>query len=76
MKFFLRFKMYELPEQQGHKVLHIPPYDCHINPSELVWSHAKRYYNSSIGKYGFGMEAVKMMWEGLLEQVSTFVFLC
>jgi hypothetical protein len=30
--------MYELIEQHGHKVLHIPAYDCQLNPTELVWS--------------------------------------
>jgi transposase len=59
MKFFLGFKIYDLTEQHGHKVLHIPPYHFHLNPTELVWSQTERYYNSSIGQFGFGMEAVK-----------------
>jgi transposase len=55
MVFFLRFKIYELIEEHGHKVLYIPPYHCHLNPTELVWSQTKRHYSPNIG----GMEAVK-----------------
>jgi hypothetical protein len=71
MKFFLRFKIYELTVRAWtQSFTHTtPPYYCHLNPTELVWSQTKRYYNSSIGQYGFGMEAVKKMWEQLLEQV-------
>jgi transposase len=55
MKFFLRFKIDEFIEEHGHKVLCLPPYHCYFNPTECVWSQAKRYYNSNIGRDWFGM---------------------
>jgi transposase len=61
MKFFLRIKIDEFIEEHGHKVLCLPLYHFHFYPSELVWPHAKRYYNSNIGQKGFGMEALKEM---------------
>jgi hypothetical protein len=69
---FDRYKVDDLIEEHGHKVLRLPPYHCHFNPIELVWSQAKRYYNSNIGRNGFGKEAVKKMWEESLEQVCSF----
>jgi hypothetical protein len=66
---FDRFKIDELIAEHGHEVLWLPPYHCHFNPTELVWSQAKRYYNSNIGQNGFEMEAVKKMWEESLEQI-------
>jgi transposase len=66
------FKIEELIEEYGHTVLQLPPYHCHFNSIELVWLQAKRYYNSNIGKNGFGMEAMKKMWEESLEQVCSF----
>jgi hypothetical protein len=73
MKFLLRYKIYELTEQYGHKVSHTAPYHCHPSPTGVVWCQTKRYYDSSIGQYRFGMEAVENMWEELLEQVCMFV---
>jgi hypothetical protein len=70
---FDRYKVDDLIKEHGHKVLRLPPYNCHFNPIELVWSQAKRYYNSNIGRNGFGMEAVKKMWEESLEQGLFFL---
>jgi hypothetical protein len=47
--FFDRYKVGDLTEEHGYKVLRLPPYQCHFNPIELGWSQAKRYYNSNIG---------------------------
>jgi hypothetical protein len=70
--FFDRFKIDELIEKHGHKVLLLPPYHCHFNSIELVWSQAKRYYSSNIGQSGFWMEAVKKVWEESLVQICSF----
>lgn len=32
----------ELFKSHGHEVLRLPPYHCHLNPIEMVWSQAKR----------------------------------
>ena len=38
-------KMYELDQlanERGHEVIRLPPYHCHYNPIENVWSQVKR----------------------------------
>lgn len=32
----------DLLKEHGHEVLRLPPYHCHLNPIELVWSQVKR----------------------------------
>ncbi|CAH1366320.1 unnamed protein product, partial [Tenebrio molitor] len=54
--------------QRGHKVLRLPPYHCQFNPIEMVWGICKNYYDSHIGRDGYGDEHVKAMW---LEALST-----
>ena len=36
----------EMAHEQGHVILRLPPYHCHYNPIELVWSEAKRAFAS------------------------------
>jgi hypothetical protein len=64
----------EFTEAHGHKVLCVPPYHNHFNPTKLIWSQAKRDYTSNFGQNEFAMEAEKKMWEETLEQVCMFVF--
>jgi transposase len=52
----LKFKIFELIEERGQRVLHILPYHYHLNPTELVWSQMKRYYSSNSWQNMFGME--------------------
>ncbi|XP_068081862.1 uncharacterized protein [Anabrus simplex] len=33
----------EVAKEQVHEVVRLPPYHCHFNPTELVWSDVKRY---------------------------------
>jgi hypothetical protein len=72
MVFFSGLKIYGLIEEHGHRVLHIRPHHGHFNPTELEWSQIKRYYNGSLDHNGFGIEAVKIMWKELLEQIYRF----
>jgi hypothetical protein len=64
----------EMIEAHGYKVLCVLPYHNHFHPTKLIWSQAKRYYNSNFGQNGFGMEAEKKVWEESLEQFCMFVF--
>jgi transposase len=73
MKFFCTFRMDELIQEHGHEVLCLPPYDCHFNTIELVWSQVKRYYSSNISQNGFEVEAVTNMRELSIQWVC---FLC
>lgn len=39
-----------LAKTHGHEVLRLPPYQCDLNPIELVWGHIKRHvakYNTT-----------------------------
>jgi transposase len=36
--------------EAGHEVLRLPPYHCIFNPIEMVWSQAKRCYESIVLK--------------------------
>ncbi|XP_068085711.1 uncharacterized protein [Anabrus simplex] len=37
----------EVAKEQGHEVVRLPPYHCHFNPIELVWSDVKRYVRTN-----------------------------
>jgi hypothetical protein len=69
MKFFLKFKIFELIEEHGLRVLHIPPYHYHLNPTELVWSQTKGYYSSKSWQNMFRME--KSVF--LSERINTLI---
>jgi hypothetical protein len=73
-KILCRVKTDEMIQALGHNVLHVLPYHNHFNPTKLIWSQDKRYYNSNFGQNGCGMEAEKKLWEESLEQVCMFVF--
>lgn len=60
----------QIIQSHGHMVLRLPPYHCHFNAIEQVWSQCKRYYDNHIGRDGFSPENIKMMWEEALEQVT------
>lgn len=53
----------ELLREHGHEVLRIPPYHCDFNAIELIWAHAKGYYNTHIGRDGYGDTQVLNMWQ-------------
>ena len=40
---FLRYRVDDMAEAAGHKVLRLPPYHCELNPIELIWSQVKGY---------------------------------
>lgn len=64
----------ELIRQHGHEVLRLPPYHCQFNSIELIWAHAKNYYNKHIGRNGYGDEKVLSMWKEALEQCTPQVW--
>lgn len=35
------FRVDELAEEAGHRVIRLPPYHCHLNPIELLWAYEK-----------------------------------
>ncbi|KAK7872322.1 hypothetical protein R5R35_002772 [Gryllus longicercus] len=64
-----RYVVDEMIQEAGHKVLRLPPYHCHYNPIELVWSQCKRYYHRHRGTT-FDHQAVTRKWRQALNQVS------
>ncbi|XP_050665072.1 uncharacterized protein LOC126965483 [Leptidea sinapis] len=44
-------------EENGHKVLRLPPYHCDLNPIELIWSVLKR----RVAEKNVGQEANKIV---------------
>ena len=41
----------EIVKDVGHEVVHIPPYHCELNPSEIVWAHMKGYIRVHNNKF-------------------------
>lgn len=60
----------ELIMAHGHHVLRLPPYHCQYNAIELVWSQCKRFFDSHVGRDGFGDAFVKKKWQEALDQVT------
>ncbi|XP_031334045.1 uncharacterized protein LOC116164058 [Photinus pyralis] len=64
-------KQYEVDNiirNHGHDVLRLPPYHCEFNAIELVWAHAKSYYDKHIGRDGYSDHSVISMWNEALQQ--------
>lgn len=38
---YLQFAVDELMNEQGYKILRLPPYHCELNPIELIWAQLK-----------------------------------
>jgi hypothetical protein len=56
--FYDSFKIDELIEERGHRVLGMPPNGSHVGSIEVIRSRVKRYYNSIVGQNECRMEAV------------------
>jgi hypothetical protein len=48
--------------QHAHKVLRLPPYHCQFNLIELVWGICQQYYDSYIGRDGYGDGNIKSQY--------------
>ena len=49
-------KTYEIDliaRQHGHRVVRLPPYHCHYNPIELIWSQVKGYVADKNNSFKF-----------------------
>lgn len=65
----------ELLRARGHKILRIPPYNCDFNAIELIWAHAKGYYNKHVGRDGYGDRQVLDMWQEFFLSILTYFHL-
>ncbi|KAF2891219.1 hypothetical protein ILUMI_14955 [Ignelater luminosus] len=59
----------EYDEQHGHCVLRLPPYHCHFNTIEMVWSETKRHYDANIKKTSSTATEVLNIWTQAIERV-------
>ncbi|XP_030761187.1 protein ANTAGONIST OF LIKE HETEROCHROMATIN PROTEIN 1-like [Sitophilus oryzae] len=48
--------------EHGHCGLRLPPYHCHFNAIEMVWSETKRYYDQAIMKTAGLLTEVLKVW--------------
>lgn len=69
-----RYQVDELLMAHGHMVLRLPPYHCEFNAIEMIWAHAKAYYDKHIGRDGYGEDKVCAMWKEALEQCTKEVW--
>lgn len=61
------FVVDQIIQEAGHEILRLPPYHCHFNAIEMVWSQAKRFYDKHILKN----KNVLDVWEQALKNVSS-----
>jgi hypothetical protein len=57
-------------EEHGHSVLRLPPYHCHFNAIEMVWSECKRFYDEEIIKTRSTVDDVLKIWNMAIKKVS------
>lgn len=60
------FAVDQIIAEAGHEVLRLPPYHCQFNAIEMVWSQAKRYYDTHINKIKDPLET----WNKALQNIS------
>lgn len=65
-----RYVIDELLRSHGHEIIRLPPYHCDFNAIEMIWAHAKTYYNKHIGRNGYGDNNVIAMWDEALQQCT------
>ncbi|XP_030757761.1 uncharacterized protein LOC115883532 [Sitophilus oryzae] len=66
-----KYKLDELANEKGHRVLRLPPYHCQYNPIEMVWSECKRYYDAKISAiHPVTSDAVLGLWKEALKKVT------
>ncbi|XP_072400623.1 uncharacterized protein [Diabrotica undecimpunctata] len=56
----------EIINKAGHEVLRLPPYHCHFNAIEMVWSLTKRFYDQHI----LGNKNVLEVWATAINNVT------
>lgn len=54
----------EVAREQGHTIIRLPPYHCHFNPIELVWSDVKTYIRKNNKSFTI-TEVERLLLEGL-----------
>lgn len=55
--------------EHGHCVLRLPPYHCHFNAIEMVWSETKRHYDQAIMKTAGSPTEVLKVWNDVVNNV-------
>jgi transposase len=64
------YRLDQYAEEHGHSVLRSPPYHCHFNAIEMVWSECKRFYDEEIIKTRSTVDDVLKIWNMAIKKVS------
>lgn len=56
-------------ESYGHRVLRLPPYHCHFNPIEMIWSECKRRYDQNVFNRKASPDEILKMWNNVVENI-------
>lgn len=65
-----RYHLDEYVLHHGHMIVRLPPYHCHFNAIEMVWSECKRWYDENIVKTNSAPEDVLRVWSEAINNVS------
>ena len=63
-----KYKINKMGKERGHTVLHLLPYQCELNLTELVWAEVKRYIK--LNKTTFKIKNIKELIHKGFEQVA------
>lgn len=58
----------EMAKKYGHEVIRLPPYHCHFNPIEVIWSHVKGYVAANNKK--FTISKVERLTDEAIQKVT------
>ena len=58
-----RYRINQVTREAGHTVLRLPPYNCDLNPIELIWAQLKRHVAASNVNVSFKLKDIKWVAE-------------
>jgi transposase len=58
----------EVAKSYGHEVIRLPPYHCHFNPIEIIWSYVKGYVADN--KKKFTMAEVERLTREAIQKIT------
>lgn len=60
----------QLAHSHGHKVLRLPPYHCHLNPIELIWSQVRYHVTQHNSNANQTMSRVEELSKQAFENIT------
>ncbi|GAB6027864.1 hypothetical protein CHUAL_014080 [Chamberlinius hualienensis] len=65
-----RYRIDELLEKNGHVVLHLPDFHSDLNPVEIIWAQAKKYYEDHKSRGEFNAISAEVVWKEALATIT------